>query len=650
MRNSFVDLLIPIAVLSVVAMMVFPLPGVLLDMLLMFNITFSLVLLISAVYLEEPEKFTSLPTILLLTTLFRLGLNISTTREILGSANAPEVVKAFGDFVTSGNLIVGGVIFIIVTIIQFLVIAKGAERVAEVAARFTLDAMPGKQMSIDADVRAGAISTLEAKEKRFELQKEAKLYGALDGAMKFVKGDSIAGLLITVVNISAGFIVGISQMGMSASEAMQRFTIFTIGDGLVSQVPALLIAVAAGIVVTRVSDKSDSFMGQEMFSQLTKEPRTIIISGISLMGLGLVPGLPTLMFVLFGVFMLLLGLSLTKESEEEELTQVQNEFKPMASSPLLLKLSPKIGMVLHKEGILPSLLQQARRDIFKKRGVLVPDFQFEIDNETEDEYLASLVLNGVRIRKITLERNQNNSESKRISDIIIKEINSKLHNLINDTQTRSLLEVHSPISEDLVNSVIPDLITVTELTVILRRLVKEAVSIHELGVILQAVSEFKTLHNNVDSKNTSYILEAVRVKLGGVICEKLINEDTQVLEVYTINKELESLLTEASIHSVPLSPLVCESIKEAFLRAFNLKKEVGKATILTSSTSRALLYDIVSSMDFNLSVISSSEVVDGIRIRVIKQIEVEFLENGEKEHREVESENNVIDFKRAKAI
>ena len=239
------DLLLPLILLLVVGMMIFPLPVLLLDFLLVCNITLSLSLLLGSVYLLEPERFTSLPTVLLLATLFRLGLNISTTRQVLGEGTAPDVVAAFGRVVISGNLVVGIVIFLIVALVQFLVIAKGAERVAEVAARFTLDAMPGKQMAIDADIRAGILSLSEARDRRKDLQRGSRLYGALDGAMKFVKGDAIAGLIITGINMVGGFFVGIVQRGLDVFTAAHRYTIFTICDGLVSQLPALLTAVAA---------------------------------------------------------------------------------------------------------------------------------------------------------------------------------------------------------------------------------------------------------------------------------------------------------------------------------------------------------------------------------------------------------------------
>jgi len=263
-KGQMNKVLLPLTVISVVAMILFPLPYQLLDIMLAANFAFCIILLLSSLFVSESDRFTSLPTILLLSTLFRLGLNISSTRLILSGSAVPDMIIAFGQFVVAGSTIVGLVIFAIISIIQFVVIAKGSERVAEVAARFTLDAMPGKQMSIDADMRAGLLSLSEAREKRRELHRESKLYGALDGAMKFIKGDAIVGLLIIIVNISAGFLIGVIRDGMPVFKALERYTLLTIGDGLVSQIPAVLVSIAAGIVITRVSEKRGVFFQMKL--------------------------------------------------------------------------------------------------------------------------------------------------------------------------------------------------------------------------------------------------------------------------------------------------------------------------------------------------------------------------------------------------
>ena len=297
--GRYSDIGLAALVMLIISMLIIPLPPFMLDVLIVVNISISVLLLLLAMYIPNALHLASFPSLLLVTTLFRLSLNVSSTRLILLTAQPGEVIKAFGNFVVSGNLVVGIVIFLILTIIQFIVITKGAERVAEVAARFTLDAMPGKQMSIDADLRAGAFDMDEARKKRNDLNRESQLFGSMDGAMKFVKGDSIAGLIITAINIVAGVIIGVTMMNMSASDALNIFALLTVGDGLVSQIPALLISITAGLIVTRVaSEESENHLGRDISYQLLAQPRAFIISSVLLVMFGLVPGLPMLPFFL----------------------------------------------------------------------------------------------------------------------------------------------------------------------------------------------------------------------------------------------------------------------------------------------------------------------------------------------------------------
>ncbi|WP_445375378.1 type III secretion system export apparatus subunit SctV [Photorhabdus tasmaniensis] len=295
------DIMLAILLLAVVFMMVLPLPPFLLDILIAINITISVVLMMMAVYINSPLQFSAFPAVLLVTTLFRLALSISTTRMILLQADAGKIVYTFGNFVVGGNLIVGIVIFLIITIVQFIVITKGSERVAEVSARFSLDAMPGKQMSIDGDMRAGVIDVNEARERRSTIEKESQMFGSMDGAMKFVKGDAIASLLIIFVNILGGITIGVTQKGMSAADALQLYTILTVGDGMVSQVPALLIAITAGIIVTRVSSEDSSDLGNEIGEQIIAQPKALLIGGVLLALFGLIPGFPTLIFFMLAL-------------------------------------------------------------------------------------------------------------------------------------------------------------------------------------------------------------------------------------------------------------------------------------------------------------------------------------------------------------
>ena len=313
LSRRYSDIVLAGLVIGVVGMMIIPLPTPLLDVLLVLNVSISVAMLMIAIYISHALKLASYPTIILITTLFRLALNVSSTRLILLKADAGHVIKAFGEFVVQGNFVVGAVIFLILTIIQFLVVAKGSERVAEVAARFTLDAMPGKQMSIDADLRAGAFDLDEARRRRAELNRESQLFGSMDGAMKFVKGDAIAGLIITVINIVAGIIIGKTMLDFTAMEAIQRFGILTIGDGLVSQIPALLGSMTAGLIVTRVAgEEADANLGQDIASQVLAQPKAFAITSGMLGGIGLVPGMPTVPFLFMSGLAALLAYALMR--------------------------------------------------------------------------------------------------------------------------------------------------------------------------------------------------------------------------------------------------------------------------------------------------------------------------------------------------
>jgi type III secretion protein V len=321
--GKYSDIVLAGMVVSIVGMMIVPLPTHLLDILITLNISIAVTLLLVSIYVTKALKISVFPTILLVTTLFRLALNVSSTRLILLQADAGEVIRAFGQFVVRGNYVVGAVIFIILTLIQFIVIAKGSERVAEVAARFTLDAMPGKQMSIDADLRSGAADMEEGKHRRRDLERESALFGAMDGAMKFVKGDAIAGMIITVINIVGGLIIGVLQRGMPAGDAARVYTILTIGDGLVSQIPALLISTSAGIIVSRVQGEEEgSHLGMDIGSQIFAQPKAVAIAGGLLLVLAAIPGLPTLPFTIMGLAAGAAGWALLRRerisAEEEE--------------------------------------------------------------------------------------------------------------------------------------------------------------------------------------------------------------------------------------------------------------------------------------------------------------------------------------------
>src|SRR4051794_12407624 len=307
-RFSVADAVLAAIVIAVVALMVVPLPTWLLDLLIASNLAGSVVILLVSMYVSEALKIASFPTLLLITTLIRLALNVSSTRLILLQANAGDVIKAFGGFVVRGNYVVGAVVFLILTIIQFIVIAKGSERVAEVGARFVLDAMPGKQMAIDAEVRAGTLDGNEARRRRRSLARESQFYGSMDGAMKFVKGDVIASLVITAINILGGLAIGVAQKGMPVVDALKRYGLLTIGDGLVTQIPALVLSTAAGVLVTRVaSEEPDTPLGEELSRQLFGLPKAMRVAGVFVLLLAVVPGLPAIPFLVIAAALFLIA-------------------------------------------------------------------------------------------------------------------------------------------------------------------------------------------------------------------------------------------------------------------------------------------------------------------------------------------------------
>ena len=324
-RSILTGLGTPLVMLLLLVMIVLPLPPVALDLLFTFNIALAIIVLLAAIYAARPLEFAVFPSVLLISTLLRLGLNVASTRVVLleghtGTGAAGNVIEAFGDFVVGGNYAVGLVLFAILVVINFVVVTKGAGRIAEVTARFTLDAMPGKQMSIDADMRAGIIDSNQGRALRADIQKESQLYGAMDGAMKFVKGDAIAGIVITLINVIGGLIIGVSMHGMTASQSAQVYSLLSIGDGLVSQIPALLISITAGIVTTRVSDDAaedgPSNLGRDISKQILKQPKALFIGGCVMLAIGLIPDFPFAPFLLFAVIAGTLGFVLHRQNKK----------------------------------------------------------------------------------------------------------------------------------------------------------------------------------------------------------------------------------------------------------------------------------------------------------------------------------------------
>lgn len=386
--------------LAVVFMLIIPLPLPLIDTLIAINISASCLLIMLAMYLPKPLAFSTFPSVLLLTTMFRMGLSISTTRQILLQQNAGHIVEAFGNFVVGGNLAVGLVVFFILTVVNFLVITKGSERVAEVAARFTLDAMPGKQMSIDSDLRAGLITVQQAKSKREDLAKESQLFGAMDGAMKFVKGDAISCLVILFINLIGGFCIGVLQSGMDASDAMHIYSILTIGDGLIDQIPALLISLTAGMLITRVSGDEeviDNNIGREITQQLTSQPKAWIMAGCGMFCFSLLPGMPTLIFFVLGAITLGSGLfqiwrariQVQQHSVQQIAPEINGEedLRTFNPSRLYLLIFPASRVDDPAVTALIEDIRRLRNRIVNQFGFTLPVFNIEYSpQQAEDEF------------------------------------------------------------------------------------------------------------------------------------------------------------------------------------------------------------------------------------------------------------------------
>ncbi|MFZ3049073.1 MAG: flagellar biosynthesis protein FlhA [Desulfatirhabdiaceae bacterium] len=431
-RNT--DILMAFAVVAILIIMLVPLPSWVLDILLSFNISFSLIILLVGMYIHKPLELSSFPSILLITTLFRLSLNVSSTRIILlhgneGTDAAGKVIMAFGQFVVGGNYLVGIIVFIILVIINFMVITKGAGRIAEVAARFTLDAMPGKQMSIDADLNAGLISDHEAKTRRKQIAQEAEYYGAMDGANKFVRGDAIAGIIITLVNIVAGLGLGSFYFGMSISEAAKNYAILTVGDGLVSQIPALIISTAAGIIVSRAG--SEASLGNEISSQILVQPRALGITGVVLFGFALIPGLPTIPFLTLACLTGGLSWVITKtrsaKTDESSSSKTQSAVaKPSEETSVLepvdiLALEVGYGLIplvdADQNGELLERIKAVRRQIAQEIGILVPAIHIQDNMQLKPgEYRIQLkgneVAKGELMLNYFLALNPGNTQEK----------------------------------------------------------------------------------------------------------------------------------------------------------------------------------------------------------------------------------------------
>lgn len=462
-----------------VALMIVPLPTWLLDLLIASNLSLSVAILLVVLYAPDAIRLAAFPTVLLLTTLFRLSLNVSSTRLILLQAHAGEVIRAFGEFVVRRNYVVGGIVFLILTIIQFVVIAKGSERVAEVGARFVLDAMPGRQMAIDAELRAGNIDGREAQRRREGLTRESQFYGAMDGAMKFVKGDVIAAIIIAVINILGGLAIGVGQRGLSVTDALKRYGLLTIGDGLVSQIPALVLSTAAGILVTRTaSEEEDTALGSELWRQLFSGARSLRVAGAFVVVLGLVPGLPAVPFLVMG------GLLLAASERARRETPAH---KPLAHTiaPWAVEVGAGIAATPEAMASLSSALDRVRRDLQDDLGVVVPAPVLKRNGSLGSEHVA-ILLREIPARQIHVP-NAVHSEGF-VCDQVRLTLRSRAADFVGIAETQRMLDELETEAPALVRAVTPKHLTVVAVAEVLRRLVEEGVSIRDLRVILEGLA------------------------------------------------------------------------------------------------------------------------------------------------------------------
>lgn len=668
-----IDILMAFVVIAVVLMIIIPLPSILLDVLLAFNITVSVVIILLTLFTTEVLQFSVFPTLLLITTLFRLALNISSSRLILKDGYAGEVINAFGSFVVGGNYVVGIIIFLIIVIIQFIVITNGAGRVSEVSARFTLDAMPGKQMSIDADLNAGTIDENGARERRKKLQQEADFYGSMDGASKFIKGDAIAGLIITAINILAGIIIGVMMLNMDISTAAQTYTRLTIGDGLVTQVPALLISTASGILVTRSGN--DENFGTLVVKQLTGFPKVIAIASVVLLFMSIIPGLPHLAFFILAVACGVAAFLLYKDAKEQIIQQIeieQQEITEIESKEPenvmnLISVEPmevEIGyglIPLADEGSGGDLLQRitsVRRQCAIEMGIVVQPIRIRDNlqlktNEyvikirgtvlAKSELMPSMLLcmdptngeteiQGIRTMEPSFGLpaiwiNKDQREEAEIKGLTVVDpttvmvthltetIKNHSYELLGRQEVKLIVDSVKEKYSAVVEELIPDLLTIGELQKVLQNLLRERVSIKDMVTIMESLAD-----NSRTTKDIEVLTEYVRFALGRSICNSLVDENGAVT-VVTLDPQIEDLVgnniqksMQGSFPAIDpdITGRILNSIKSVLDSVYFYENQ---PVILVSPKIRPAFRKLIEMVFPAVNVLSLNEIPNDIQIR-----------------------------------
>ncbi|ANU15935.1 flagellar biosynthesis protein FlhA [Planococcus maritimus] len=677
---KFRDYAILVSVIMIVIMMVIPLPPLLLDILIMINISLALTIILVAMNTQEPLQFSIFPTLLLLTTLFRLGLNVSTTRSILTNQTGGQVIETFGSFVVGGSAIIGILVFLILVIIQFLVITKGSERVAEVAARFTLDSMPGKQMSIDADLGAGMISDREAKTRREKVGQEADFYGAMDGASKFVKGDAIAGIIITIINIIGGLMIGVIVHGLPIAEAAQLFTLLSIGDGLVSQIPALLISTAMGIVVTRAV--SDGNLGSDITRQLFAFPKMLYVVAGTLMMLAIfTPINPLLIMPVAGVIAFsAFRMERTLKAEEA----VEKDSDPNEKEAAELKSPESVTDLLHVDaiefefgyGLIPiadknqggDLLDRVimiRRQCAMELGIVVPVIRIRDNIQLQpNEYVIKIKGNRVARGDIMLDHylamspgvddenvygietiepafgmpalwvDEDMKEEAEMAGYAIVDppsvvsthlteiIKRHAHELVGRQEVKSLIENIRDSAPAVVEELIPNLMSIGEVQKVLMKLLKEKVSIRNLLVVLETLADYAPQTKDVD-----LLTEYVRQALARQITRQYA-PDNEALKVITAGASLEKKFAE-SVHRteqgnyLSIDPESSQTIFQKITeQAGQLQQNGVQPILLTSPAIRIYMRQFVERFAPDLPVLSYNELEPEIEIQSVGVVNI----------------------------
>jgi type III secretion protein V len=649
--TRYSDLALAALVVSIVGMMIVPLPAFLLDLLISLNIAVAVVLLLIAIYVSDALKIATFPTLLLLTTLFRLALEVSATRLILLHASAGQVIRAFGNFVVAGNLVVGAVIFLILTLIQFIVIAKGSERVAEVAARFTLDALPGKQMSIDAELRAGHLDVEEARRRRAALARESQLFGAMDGAMKFVKGDAVAGLVVLVVNILGGLVIGVLQRGMDAASAARTYTLLTVGAGLVAQIPALVISTAAGIIVTRVASEEQpageaTHLGRDIGLQILAQPRAIAVAAGLLGLLALVPGLPAGPFALLAALLGAVAWKLLRSPVARSIgagalglidgrrgaplvaRRPAGEPAPtLVPAPIIVELSAELSAELSldagREGdgrLAAESIPAAGARLFAETGLTLPPVGLRWQTADLGGRAYRLLLNEVPLAAGEVPPGARDMEERVCADLIAL-MRRHGHELIGIQETQGFLDALEATHPALVREVVPKLVSPALLADVLRRLAREGISLRHLPDILGALAIAAPIERDAAAL-TEHARAALRRAItfqhapGGVVGALLLDpiiEDTL----------RQALHRSAAGTTLALDPQLARDVLAAVGAALAAAAPAGpRPVILTTAELRRHVRQLVESEHPTLAVLSYPELAPEAKVQTVARIRI----------------------------